>query len=43
MNETYIKVNGIWCYLYRAVDKLGNNPFNFNKNSNCLQIIFDMI
>ncbi|WP_051872998.1 DDE-type integrase/transposase/recombinase [Flavobacterium chungangense] len=23
MDETYIKVKGIWCYLYRA-DKLGN-------------------
>jgi transposase-like protein len=26
MDETYIKVKGIWCYLYRAVDKLGNPP-----------------
>ena len=24
MDETYIKVNGNWCYLYRAVDKYGN-------------------
>ena len=24
MDETYIKVNGVWCYLYRAVDSLGN-------------------
>ncbi|WP_199885715.1 DDE-type integrase/transposase/recombinase, partial [Flavobacterium bizetiae] len=24
LDNTYIKVNGIWCYLYRAVDKLGN-------------------
>jgi putative transposase len=24
MDETYIKVKGIWCYLYRAVDKSGN-------------------
>lgn len=24
LHETYIKVKGIWCYLYRAVDKLGN-------------------
>ncbi|MDX6183963.1 IS6 family transposase [Flavobacterium sp. Fl-77] len=24
MDETYIKVKDIWCYLYRAVDKLGN-------------------
>jgi putative transposase len=23
MDETYIKVNGQWCYLYRAVDKEG--------------------
>jgi len=22
LDETYIKVKGIWCYLYRAVDKL---------------------
>ena len=24
LDETYIKVKGTWCYLYRAVDKLGN-------------------
>lgn len=24
MDETYIKVNGKWIYLYRAVDKEGN-------------------
>ncbi|WP_228519007.1 IS6 family transposase [Flavobacterium sp. LC2016-12] len=24
LDESYIKVKGIWCYLYRAVDKLGN-------------------
>ena len=24
MDETYIKVNGAWVYLYRAVDSLGN-------------------
>jgi putative transposase len=24
MDETYMKVKVIWCYLYRAVDKLGN-------------------
>ena len=24
LDETYIKVKGVWCYLYRAVDKLGN-------------------
>lgn len=24
MDETYIKVKGIWYYLYRTVDKLGN-------------------
>jgi transposase-like protein len=24
MDETYIKLNGSWVYLYRAVDSLGN-------------------
>ncbi|KUJ59132.1 transposase [Flavobacteriaceae bacterium CRH] len=24
LDETYIKVKGIWCYLYRVADKLGN-------------------
>lgn len=24
MDETYIKVKGVWMYLYRAVDKEGN-------------------
>ncbi|STO11281.1 Uncharacterised protein [Flavobacterium hibernum] len=24
LDETYIKVKGIWCYLYRAVDKSGH-------------------
>lgn len=24
LEETYIKVKGIWCYLYREVDTLGN-------------------
>ncbi len=24
MDETYIKVKGRWCYLYRAVDKSGD-------------------
>jgi putative transposase len=24
MDETYIKIIGQWCYLYRAVDKLCN-------------------
>jgi putative transposase len=24
LDETYINVKGIWCYLYRAVDKLGS-------------------
>ncbi|WP_348811319.1 IS6 family transposase [Flavobacterium maritimum] len=24
MDETYIKIKGQWCYLYRAVDTLGN-------------------
>jgi putative transposase len=25
MDETYIKINGVWVYLYRAVDSLGNS------------------
>jgi putative transposase len=25
MGETYIKVKGKWCYLYRAVDKEGKS------------------
>lgn len=28
IDETYIKVRGEWCYLYRAVDKHGN-PVDF--------------
>ena len=24
MEETYVKVNGSWCYLYRAIDRDGN-------------------
>ncbi|HFQ5065491.1 TPA: IS6 family transposase [Vibrio vulnificus] len=24
MDETYLKIKDIWCYLYRAVDKVGN-------------------
>jgi len=24
LDETYIKVNGRWCYLYRAIDREGN-------------------
>jgi len=24
LDEAYIKIKGIWCYLYRALDKLGN-------------------
>src|SRR5215217_3358593 len=23
-DETYVKVNGTWCYLYRAIDREGN-------------------
>ena len=26
LDETYIKVKGAWKYLYRAVDKFGDNP-----------------
>jgi transposase-like protein len=33
MDETYIKVKGIWMYQYRAVDKLGNTiDCYFSKN-----------
>jgi putative transposase len=33
MDETYIKVNGVWVYLYRAVDSLGNTvDFLLRKN-----------
>ncbi len=28
MDETYIKIKGEWCYLYRAVDK-ENNTIDF--------------
>jgi len=24
VDETYVKVNGKWCYLYRAIDRDGN-------------------
>ena len=24
MDETSVKVNGAWCYLYRAIDRAGN-------------------
>ena len=24
IDETYVKVNGRWCYLYRAIDRAGN-------------------
>jgi transposase-like protein len=24
VDETYVKVNGVWCYLYRAIDRDGN-------------------
>jgi len=34
LDETYIKVKGIWCYLYRAVDKLGNTvDFSFDQKT----------
>ena len=33
MNETYVKIKGVWHYLYRAVDKLGNTiDFMLSKN-----------
>ncbi|WP_418287821.1 IS6 family transposase [Legionella israelensis] len=35
MNETYIKVKGVWMYLYRAVDKEGNTvDFMFSEKRN---------
>lgn len=24
MDETYVRVSGVWCYLYRAIDRDGN-------------------
>ncbi|WP_083572307.1 DDE-type integrase/transposase/recombinase [Flavobacterium johnsoniae] len=34
-DETYIKLKGILCYLYRAVDKLGNTvEFLFTRKTN---------
>nr|WP_254304475.1 transposase [Citrobacter freundii] len=27
MDETYVKVNGRWAYLYRAVDSRGRRPY----------------
>ena len=33
MDETYVKVKGVWMYLYRAVDKEGNTiDFYFAEN-----------
>lgn len=37
MDETYIKVNGKWVYLYRAVDSLGNTiEFLLRKNRDAI-------
>lgn len=33
MDETYIKLNGKWIYLYRAVDSLGNTIEGFYRIS----------
>jgi putative transposase len=36
MNETYIRVNGQWAYLYRAVDKEGHTiDFMLSKKRDC--------
>jgi len=34
MDETYIKVKGQWCYLYRAVDKSGDTIDDFMLSKN---------
>jgi putative transposase len=31
LDETYIKVRGIWCYLHRVVDKLGHTGYFFDQ------------
>lgn len=44
MDETYIKVRGKWCYLYRAVDKFGASiDFYLSKNrdKNSAKCFFD--
>lgn len=35
MDETYIKIKGEWCYLYRAIDKDGHRlDFQLRKTRN---------
>ena len=39
VDETYVKVKGNWCYLYRAIDRDGN--FLRNKNPDgCFRVFF---
>jgi len=41
MDETYIKVKGVWHYLYRAVDKEGDTvDFMLSKKHNLLFFIY---
>ena len=37
MDETYIKVKGKWCYLYRALDKSGAT-IDFMLSKNCYKL-----
>lgn len=44
MDETYTKVKGMWCYLYRAVDKMwqyGGFSFDQKKTENECTVIFN--
>ena len=41
MDETYVKVKGQWCYLYRAVDKYGET-IDFLRTSDSLSKKIDM-
>ncbi|MDG5525574.1 IS6 family transposase, partial [Escherichia coli] len=38
MDETYVKVNGRWAYLYRAVDSRGRTVDFYRKTSDCAAV-----